>query len=366
MNVLLTVPSLERGFGGPTWKAFQLAGSLARLHSGVALVGCGESLEGATGLGRVGAFHTTPIPRTLTPLRKHLSVTEVVHIFGYRDPVGTAAAFYSLRRGVPYVLEPTGMYSAKVRSYRLKATYEAIIGRRIVAGASAIVVNSEIEAEEIRVSGAEKRLFIRPNGISMEPRPSTRSHWRSRLGVPEDSPLVLFLGRITRKKRPEDLVSAVERLPDVWAALCGPIERDGTIERLKATVETSSARGRIVIHPFGVWGSDKRSLLEESDCFCLPSETENFGNLPAEAAALGIPVVVSDRCGVAEFLPPQLGKTFILGNVAELASSLRAALRMGRRSEADPVVRRFVASLEWDTLASRQLEIYRNIISAHR
>ena len=42
-------------------------------------------------------------------------------------------------------------------------------------------------------------------------------------------------------------------------------------------------------------------LYPQADVFVLASAGESFGMVAAEAAAAGTPVIVSDRCGVAEF-----------------------------------------------------------------
>src|SRR5207248_9910001 len=47
-------------------------------------------------------------------------------------------------------------------------------------------------------------------------------------------------------------------------------------------------------HPLELYG--------DADVFVLPSEGESFGMVAAEAASAGTPVIVTDRCGVAEFL----------------------------------------------------------------
>ena len=53
--------------------------------------------------------------------------------------------------------------------------------------------------------------------------------------------------------------------------------------------------------------SDEARLqaLADADLFVLPSMNENFGNVIAEAVAAGLPVLITDRCGIA---PPIRGR----------------------------------------------------------
>jgi hypothetical protein len=97
----MTVPSLDREFGGPVGKARSLAGALRARGYDVVLVGAGDPDGDRTvGLGRRGSFHATPIPRRLHPLRRLTSGADVVHVIGFRDPVGTVAANEAAGRDV--------------------------------------------------------------------------------------------------------------------------------------------------------------------------------------------------------------------------------------------------------------------------
>lgn len=151
---------------------------------------------------------------------------------------------------------------------------------------------------------------------------------------------------------------AAEALPDAWVLVVGPAERDGALEQLHQIIRSSSARSRIVVHPAGVWGSDKYSLFAEADCFALPSLHENFGNAAAEAAASGLPVVVSDRCGVAEFLPPALVQTVRFGDIDALSASLSRGLHTAPEALRAAVAQTH-ADLNWHRIAELQVGIYK-------
>lgn len=356
MRVLVTVPSLAPEYGGPAAKALQLRAALRSLGTEVELVGCGEE-----GLPVLMRFHGTPVPRKLGPLLRAVRRSDVVHVLGYRDPVGSAAALGARRARVPYVLEPVGMHRRRLRSLGLKGAFDATIGRAVVRGAAAVVATSDLEARELLADGVDpRRVHVRPNGVDVDgllPL-SPRGSLRRRLGIPPDAPLVLALGRITAKKGLLGLAQALERLPSVWALVAGPDDGDGTLQALLEARRRRSLDERLVLHG-GLWGSDKAQALADADAFCLPSATENFGNAAAEAAAVGLPVVVSDRCGVAEFLDPQASRVTPYGDVAALARAIREVTTPGVRRAARLAASLVREALDWQTLAGRQLEIYR-------
>src|SRR5256884_8611203 len=85
--------------------------------------------------------------------RARLQNFDIVHIFGLYDLLGPAVAAASRKRGLPYVLEPIGMFVPIVRNLWLKRMYHAIWGRRLLEGASAVVATSKREAEELAAVG---------------------------------------------------------------------------------------------------------------------------------------------------------------------------------------------------------------------
>ena len=215
MRILITVPSLAREFGGPVGKAFALATALRDRGHAVRVAGAGDSeVPGAVALGRRGRFHGTPLPASLAPLRRAVGGADVVHVLGFRDPVGTVASFEARRRGIPLVLEPVGMLHPRVRSLTLKRAFDSTIGRLVRDGAATLIVTSSVEREDLARAGVDpERVRVRPNGVSFDglwPLPE-RGPLRERLGIPTDVPLVVTLARLAAIKRLPSLVSAVSR-----------------------------------------------------------------------------------------------------------------------------------------------------------
>ncbi|MBA2385020.1 MAG: glycosyltransferase, partial [Actinobacteria bacterium] len=117
-------------FGGPIWVFRALARELsARGHDvdvwTTSLVELGrrpsrrssdEEVDGARVhyLGTPLRFRWMGIAPRL-PLALDRLRPDVVHVFGYRDFVGTAAAAWARARRVPYVFEPLGMFRPKLR-----------------------------------------------------------------------------------------------------------------------------------------------------------------------------------------------------------------------------------------------------------
>ncbi len=362
LRILLTVPSLAREFGGPLDVAQGLRRALGARGAHVRLVGAGTGQ--VDGLPIASFLRGTPIPRSFGALRAATARADVVHIFGYRDPVGLVGAMAAARASVPYLIEPCGMVRPKVRSLLAKRAYDAAIGRRVLDRAAIIVATSKLERRELLEEGVDRyRIRIRPNGITLPPSDAHRDDCiRKRFGVPMEAPLVLTIGRIARVKGLFDLVESVSRLPGAHLLIAGPDARDGTFPALVR--RTSGLGGRVHIDPEGLWGRDKLQAFGDADCFALPSQTENFGNAAAEAAAAGLPVVVSDECGVAEVLDLAAHRVIGVGDVDALTAAIAELIRGGgpRRAAASAALK-LRELLDWSSLVEVQLEIYREVLS---
>lgn len=363
MKILLTVPSLAREFGGPAAKARRLAAGLRDLGHSVVLVGCGEAVD-ATGLPVLLKFHATPVPRRLRPLPALARSADIVHVIGYRDPVGTLAAVLARRGDVPLVVEPEGMLPRHTRSRRSKALFDERIGFRMVADAAAVVVTSEVERAWLPAIIDRASVRIRPNGVDVEgllPLPE-RGAFRSELGIAPSASLVLVLARFVATKGLPAFVSALAST-DAVGVIAGPDERDGTLDEVRRRVSDLGIAHRVRLLTGGVWGHQKAQAFADADVVCLPSPLESFGLAAAEAAAVGLAVVVSQDCGSKAWLDPEGTRIFDPGVPESLSLALsdvlRSAAARGPDSSGSVRIRE---QLAWDAVAGMQADLYREIL----
>lgn len=113
--------------------------------------------------------------------------------------------------------------------------------------------------------------------------------------VDPESVRLLFVGRAFAAKGLHDLADALRDLPATWTLdVVGPSPREvaGALANVPQNVAT---HGNL---PF----EDMAQRYRDSDVLLLPSLSDGFGMAAVEAMASGIPVVVSDQCGVAEII----------------------------------------------------------------
>jgi glycosyltransferase involved in cell wall biosynthesis len=238
-------------------------------------------------------------------LRARLPNFEIVHIFGLYDLLGARTAAAAHQRNIPYVVEPIGMFVPIVRNLFLKRLYHGIFGHKMLQNAAAIIATAEQEKAELIQGGipAEK-IVLRRNGVSPPAQLPERGKFRSSQGIPAEARLILFLGRLSRKKSPDLLLQAFAQIAasekDAHLAYVGPDE-SGMLGQLQGMAVASGIRQRV--HFTGpLTGEPKWAAYRDADIFVLPSQNENFGNTAAEAVAAGTPVIVTDQCGIAPLL----------------------------------------------------------------
>lgn len=182
---------------------------------------------------------------------------------------------------------------------------------------SLIAVSRTVEARMVAADRAEmEKVSVIPNGIDLArviPRPAR--HFR-------DIPRLLALCRLSRQKDLGTLLKALALVKEGWILqIAGVGEAEA---ELKALVRRLGLEPRV---EFLGYRADAPELLAQADVFCLPSRYEGQGLAVLEAAAAGVPLVLSDLAVFREFLGPDQAVFVPPGDVPAWAQALRSVLR---------------------------------------
>lgn len=183
----------------------------------------------------------------------------------------------------------------------------------------------------------EDRLFFVPHFVDNDyfARSAKRSEVssdslriRDELGIPRDAFVFIYAGKMIPEKRPQDFIQALSKIlytqtsPNIHALLIGDGPMRSFLEKL---AKPHSDR----IHFVGFQNQTRLPLFyQASDALILPGQ-ETWGLVVNEAAACGIPSVVSDAAGCATDLIEEgvTGYTFPMGDVNALAGSLSVLMQ---------------------------------------
>jgi glycosyltransferase involved in cell wall biosynthesis len=303
------------------------------------------------------------ITPTLLPALERLARPDVVHVFGFRDPVTTGAATWARARRIPYVFEPLGMLQPRLRKVALKRALDATLYRGVVRGAAAVVTVSEIEARDAFAAGVPfTRVVVRGNGFP-DPAsiPPADGGLRRSLGLEPAAPLVLYVGRIAAGKGIEHLLEAARRLPRAHVVLLGPDDGHGTMAHVRAAQADPVTRGRV--HALPPAAEPPLPAYREADLFVLASDGESFGMAAAESAAAGTPVIVTDRCGIAGFFDAGEALVVPAEREAVVAAIEQALADSELRQRLGAGGKRAAARTSWEHVVETQEAVYRRVAS---
>jgi len=191
-------------------------------------------------------------------------------------------------------------------------------------------------------------------------------HFRSRLDLPETSPLLTFLGRISPLKglphlfRSMRLVSAEMR--GAILVLAGPDDRGHTRELKRLANEIGVED--LVRWVGTVSGAEKVDLLLDSDLLVLPSVSDSFGLAAVEAMAVGCPVVLSSEVGIAPLVRMYDAGWVTPGKPKALARTILEVLQDTATREAKILAARRLVEERFDAdkVAPEMLTFYRQCI----
>lgn len=309
-------------------------------------------------------------------LHVHITDFDLVHIHGlYRFPP-TYTAWLARRRGVPVVIRPHGnldpfLYRQSSRSLLLKRLWERWFDLPNLNGASAIHYTSEDERERAAFLKPRAPSFVVPNGLDWARFASlpARGAFRARLGI-GDAPLVLFLGRLSFVKGLDLLVPAFAkvraRYPDAVLAIVGP-DNEGYGAKVRGWVAEQELVDAVhfVDH---IEGEQVLQAYVDADVFVLPSYTENFGMVVAEALACATPVVISDQVNIHREVSGAGAGLVTRCDAGEVAEAIGALLADApRRAAMGAAGRALVQRIwTWDVVARQLKAEYETVIARHR
>lgn len=309
------------------------------------------------------AWRNLPVAPGLLPAVARADV-DIVHTHEYRTPNCVLAHLGAHIAQTPHVLQPRGSASPSGPT-AAKRLFDAY-GRRIVAGADALVASSSGEVDHLRavsptvIGDAVHRV---PNGLDFEPYETLPGpgSFREELGIEAAQPLVLYVGRLHERKGLTTLVDAVSRVRESWPgvhlAIVGPDE--GARDAIECRAENRGLSDSVSLTG-PRYDEALVAAYRDADVFVLPSTdtAESFGRVVVEALAAGTPAVVTDVCGVVEWVDSAFA-TVVDPDVGAIATGIAATLDGTFDREA---MRAHVReAFSWDAVARRTVEVYESV-----
>lgn len=247
-------------------------------------------------------------------LNENIDKFEIIHMQNFRTYQNIIVHKYAKKYRIPYILQPRGSIPTITKSIQ-KNLFDTFFGRSIVKDASKIIATSKIESNQYRDvfpdMEYEKVVHI-PNAINIETYQNLpkKGEFKKKYAINTDEKIILFLSRIHKRKGADVLVEAFSKLKneikDIKLVIAGPDE--GYLDKLKLIVRELNVENDVIFSG-PLYEKDKLEAYVDADVFVLPSKDryESFGNVVLEACACGTPVIVTNNCGVTEWIGDDVG-----------------------------------------------------------
>lgn len=383
IRVLHIIPAVAPRYGGPSTAVAAMCDALNRT-GGVSAEVAATDADGTGKYERTAwksdaPLHLFPVDgsertKRSSALWDWLNVNtanyDLVHTHSvWNDPV-YAARRTARRHRKPIVYRPCGMLSDYTwsRNRPAKLAYWLARERGNVRAAAVVHCTSEGEAAEVRLHRAVRgRVEVIPNGVDAAAWtcPTNRDELRRRCGANAGGkPIVLFLSRLHPKKGlTEFLLPALVNTPAFLAVVGGPDDHAPGYEAdVRDTITRLGLSNRVaMLGP--VPATERWAMFDGADVFALPSRSENFGIVVAEAMARGCPVLISDGVQAHEHVTHAGAGVVTVTTAGAVTDGLNRLLAdAATRTEMGNRGRVYARQqFDWDRIAGRLADLYRSL-----
>jgi glycosyltransferase involved in cell wall biosynthesis len=328
VRLVHVVPHIDQEAAGPSYSVPRLCQSLAALGNEVELT-CLAARGDIAGVTldlhpQWPVLERFAVSTSLTrALASKAGVVDVVHNHSLWSMVNVASGWVVPGRGAKLVVSPRGTLSAWAlsRNRQVKRVLWPL-QKRGLTRADLLHATSDVELAEIRAQGFTAPVAVIPNGIDLPDMRQIVTQYSAGRRT------LLFLSRIHPTKAIDRLLAAWVKLQskhEDWRLVIAGSGEAAYVEEVKALAKTLGTDR--VDFPGPLFGDAKQQAYFGAELFVLPTHSENFGMVVAEALAHGCPAVVS--CGAPwEGLRTEGCGWWVSNSVESLVVALDAAMQL--------------------------------------
>jgi glycosyltransferase involved in cell wall biosynthesis len=267
----------------------------------------------------------------------------------------------AISAGRPLVMSPHGCLDpVRLAHSAWKKRLAGCFDQRYLRQADVIHATSEAERDWIeQYAGGRPRIEVIPIGVDL---PALRET----ANPAERTRTVLSLGRLHPLKGLDLLLDgwnrAIRALPPAarWELVIAGPDEQGTQEMLERRARELGLANVTFSGP--LYGADKHRALADADLFVLPSRSENFGIVVAEALAAGVPVITTKGTPWSE-IESSCG-WWVDAAAEPLAHALSSAMRLSDAERAAMGARGrelVAAKYQWASVGQAMAELYASV-----
>ncbi|MFT4600287.1 MAG: glycosyltransferase involved in cell wall biosynthesis [Arenicella sp.] len=222
----------------------------------------------------------------------------IVHLHGAFLPQLFSVSRLLVANNIPYIFTPHGGYNIRAlqKSKLMKRAYMKTIEGYIVKNAKSVQLIGASEAEGLIRFMKPRHFKIIPNGQVSASKNLTK------IPKKENGLNIGYLGRIDIQTKGLDiLLKALVLVKEEVIIKLSVIGKGGEMKKLKSEVQKLQL-SRQVEFKGALFGDEKLEALAQLDAFFLVSRNEGLPGVVLEAAAVGVPSVVSVQTNLSEYI----------------------------------------------------------------
>jgi|TARA_B110000977_G_C11055311_1_gene483841 glycosyltransferase involved in cell wall biosynthesis len=316
------------------------------------------------GLSTFGDLKFGLIRDLFKPIKK-ISAFDIIHQHGIWTPMSLYAQKIKRNSNLKSIIQPHGLlepFSMNISKYKKKTAYH-LFERCNLLNSSALVACSEDEAVKLKNMFPKNDVAIVFNGIT----PDFFSEKSKKNSANNSKKRMLFLSQIIPVKGLERIFRVISDIGvnhfSDWEFLIAGYGSEDYLKLLKNLAKELNLSD-LVYFVGTKFGDAKIEIYDNSDIFILPTFSENYGIVVAEALARGIPVMTTTgspwkeldtyNCGLWVNNTHEGLKKGLLEILSLSEHQLKDMGSNGRRLVADKYL--------WDRTTLRTIELYRWIL----
>lgn len=257
----------------------------------------------------------------------HAVRPDVIHDHGVWLLTNHAAVTVANACNIPCIISTHGMlepWALQFNAFKKQLAWILYQGRDLKR-APVLHATTTTELQSLRALNLRQPIAVIPLGVDFPAPPSALAKTKGDLRT------VLFLSRIHPKKGILNLVEAWTALkPKGWRVVVAGPDENGHLAEVQSAIRSHGIE-KDFSYLGTVSGQAKWDLYRLADLFVLPTLSENFGLVVAEALGCGVPVITTKGAPWEHLLTEQCGWWTDTG-VSSLQSALAEAMQL---SDAD-------------------------------
>lgn len=374
MKIMHIVTSIEDEFAGPSYSVPSLCNALQNNGCEVTLYILGNIPKNKKYNFEIKNFDRNSFPsrkisnllglsrKMYSSMEKDINDYDLVHSHMLWKAPNYYPGILSKKYNKPFLIAPRGTLSNWALNYSSwKKNIVLKLGQKKALDAVTCFHATALEEKEDISNFGYKNIpcAILPNGIDIpELKQQVKDNKFRRL---------TFLSRIHEKKGIDFLIKSWSKLqnsfPDWELCIVGPIENNSYADdMMKLSKQLKCER---INFTGQIYGDEKISFLQNSDLFVLPTHSENFGMVVAEALVNEIPVICS-KGAPWENLPKKNCGWWIEIGEEPLTKTLLEAMNLDNNSlkEMGKNGREWmIKEYSWDSIAKQTIEVYKWLLT---